>query len=64
MSSRERQVLQLIVEGLTSRKIAEKLGLAAKTIDTHRMRLMKKLDIHDVTTLVKFFLNRNGGLTT
>lgn len=42
LTSRERQVLQLIAEGLTNRKIAEKLGLAVKTVDTHRMRLMKR----------------------
>ena len=63
LTRRERQVLQLIAEGLTNRKIAERLGSAVKTVDTHRMRLMQKLDIHDQTTLVKFFLNRSRGLT-
>ncbi|MCY2928899.1 MAG: response regulator transcription factor [Planctomycetota bacterium] len=60
LTSRERQVLQLIAEGKTNRKIGEALGLAVKTVDTHRMRLMRKLEIHDQTTLVKFFLKRNG----
>jgi len=64
LTTRERQVLQLIAEGLTNKKIAEKLGLAVKTVDTHRMRLMRKLGIHDQTTLVKFFWKHNGGLTT
>jgi len=58
LSSRERQVLQLIAEGKTNRKIAEKLGLATKTIDTHRTRLMRKLNIHDQTSLVKFAIRR------
>ncbi len=62
LTPRERQVLQLIVEGLTNRKIAERLGLSIKTVDTHRARLMNKLDISDLTTLVKFYLKRNGGL--
>lgn len=62
LSPRERQVLQMISEGLTNRMIADKLGRSVKTIDVHRTRLMRKLDIHDQTTLVKFYLSRNGGL--
>jgi DNA-binding NarL/FixJ family response regulator len=58
LSTRERQVLQLIAEGQTNRAIAEKLGLATKTVDTHRTRLMRKLNIHDQTTLVKFAIRR------
>ena len=58
LTTRERQVLQLIAEGKTNRKIAEDLSLAVKTVDTHRMRLMRKLDIHDQTTLVKFAVRR------
>jgi len=58
LSTRERQVLQLIAEGRTSRKIADDLGLSVKTVDTHRMRLMRKLNIHDLTTLVKFALRK------
>lgn len=58
LSSRERQVLQLIAEGQTNRKIAELLGLATKTVDTHRTRLMRKLNIHDQTSLVKFAIRR------
>lgn len=58
LTTRERQVLQLIAEGSTNRRIAEQLGLAVKTIDTHRMRLMRKLNIHDQTNLVKFAIRR------
>lgn len=62
LTPRERQVLQLISESLTNQKIAEKLGLSIKTVITHRSRLMKKLDIHNQTTLVKYFLKRNRDL--
>lgn len=56
LTTRERQVLQLIAEGKTNRQIAEQLDLAVKTIDTHRTRLMRKLNIHDQTSLVKYAL--------
>jgi DNA-binding NarL/FixJ family response regulator len=58
LTTRERQVLQLIAEGKTGRQIARQLSLAPKTIDTHRTRLMHKLNIHDQTSLVKFALRR------
>jgi len=58
LSTRERQVLQLIAEGKTNRRVAEELDLAVKTVDTHRTRLMRKLDIHDQTTLVKFAIRK------
>jgi DNA-binding NarL/FixJ family response regulator len=55
LTTRERQVMHLIAEGKTSRQIAQELGLAVKTVDTHRCRLMH---IHDQTGLVKFALRR------
>jgi len=58
LTMREKQVLQLIAEGKTNRRIAEELQLAVKTIDTHRTRLMRKLNIHDQTSLVKYALRR------
>jgi len=58
LSARERQVLQLIAEGKTNRQIAEILNLSTKTIDTHRTRLMRKLNIHDQTSLVKFAIRQ------
>jgi len=58
LTSRERQVFQLIAEGKTNRNIAKQLGLSVKTVDTHRMRLMNKLDIHDQISLVKFALRK------
>ncbi|MDX1521969.1 MAG: response regulator transcription factor, partial [Anaerolineae bacterium] len=54
LSSREREVLQLVVEGRSSAEIAEKLSLSIKTIETYRHRLMRKLDINDIPSLVKF----------
>jgi len=58
LTTRERQVLQLIAEGKTNREAADTLGLAVKTVDTHRTRLMRKLNIHDQTTLVKYALRK------
>jgi len=58
LTSREREVLQLVAEGKTSRKIAEVLNIAVKTVDTHRSRLMHKLNIHDQSALVKYAFKR------
>ena len=58
LSTRERQVLQLIAEGKTNRVVAEVLELSTKTVDTHRTRLMRKLNIHDQTSLVKFAIRK------
>lgn len=53
LSSRERQVLQLVVEGKSSSEIAKLLHLSPKTVDTYRSRLMQKLDVPDVVALVR-----------
>ena len=58
LTTRERQVLQMIAEGKPNRRIADALDIAVKTVDTHRTRLMKKLDIHDQTSLVKFAIRK------
>jgi len=63
LTTRERQVLQLIAEGKTNREVAEELKLAVKTVDTHRAHLMRKLNIHDQTSLVKFAI-RKGIVST
>lgn len=62
LSPREREVLQLVVEGKSSAEIAETLYLSPKTVETYRSRLMQKLEIHDIPGLVKFALQH--GLTT
>jgi DNA-binding NarL/FixJ family response regulator len=54
LSARERQVLQLVVEGHSSSDIAAIIHLSPKSVDTYRSRLMKKLGIADVPALVKF----------
>jgi DNA-binding NarL/FixJ family response regulator len=59
LTPRERQVLQLIAEGLTTRAMADLLGVSVKTAETHRTRLMKKLDIHETAGLVRYAI-RNG----
>ena len=54
LSARERQVLQLVVEGHSSTEIALIVHLSPKSVDTYRSRLMKKLGVADITSLVKF----------
>ncbi|HEX5314056.1 MAG TPA: response regulator transcription factor [Gammaproteobacteria bacterium] len=58
LTLRERQVLQLVAEGKTTREIAEILTLSVKTADSHRTRMMKKLDIHDTAGLVRYAIRR------
>ena len=54
LSMREREVLQLTVEGHSSAAIAERMELSPKTVDTYRSRLMGKIGVHDLTELVRF----------
>ena len=54
LTPRQRQVLQLVAEGLGTREVAEKLHVSIKTVETHRAQLMDRLDIHDVPGLVRF----------
>ena len=54
LSPRQREVLQLIAEGHTTKQIAKKLGVGVKTVETHRPQLMRSLDIHDVAGLVRY----------
>jgi DNA-binding NarL/FixJ family response regulator len=54
LSGRERQVLQLVSEGNSTKDIAVSLGISVKTAESHRTRLMKKLDIHETASLVRF----------
>lgn len=60
LSSREYQVYQLLVEGVRPKEIANRLDLSPKTVDSHRKNLMRKLDMHDVPTLVRYALSRSG----
>ena len=54
LTPRQTEVLQLIAEGHSSKEIARRLGLAVKTVETHRSQLMKQLDIHEVAGLVRY----------
>lgn len=53
LSFREREILQLVAEGKTTKEIAALLGISVKTAEAHRGRIMKKLDIHDTAGLVR-----------
>ncbi len=59
LTEREREIIQLIAEGNSNRKIAEILFISKKTVENHRTNLMKKLDIHNVVELTQFAM-RNG----
>ncbi|MBE0528304.1 MAG: response regulator transcription factor [Thermoleophilia bacterium] len=62
LTAREREVLKLIADGHTNQEIAEQLGLSRKTVDSHRSNAMRKLDLHDVTEVVKYAI-RTGLIT-
>jgi len=58
LTPRERQILQLVAEGNSTKEIANLLNISFKTAESHRGRTMKKLDIHDVAGLVRYAINR------
>jgi len=58
LSPREREVLQLIAEGYSNRQISEIMSISIKTVQTHRMNLMSKLDLHDRSDLIKYAIQR------
>jgi len=59
LTGRQREILQLIAEGSSTKDIARKLNLSVKTVETHRAQLMERLDIHEVAGLVRFAI-RHG----
>jgi len=59
LTDREREILKLIAEGHTSRKIADILIISPKTVEWYRASLMNKLDIHNKTDLIKFAIRRS-----
>jgi DNA-binding NarL/FixJ family response regulator len=59
LTSREREVLQMLAEGKTNKEIAGVLNLSVYTVDAHRGRIMEKLNLHSINDLVRFAL-RNG----
>jgi DNA-binding NarL/FixJ family response regulator len=54
LTPRQREILQLVVEGHSTKKIASMLNISVKTVETHRMQLMERLDIHDIPGLVRY----------
>jgi two-component system, NarL family, response regulator NreC len=58
LSHRERHVLQLVAEGRSTREIAVELGVGFKTVESHRTRIMRKLDIHNTAGLVRYAIRR------
>jgi len=62
LTSRERNILQLVVEGSSSAQIAGILAFSPKTVDTYRSRIKQKLGIHDLPGLVKFAIQH--GITS
>ena len=59
LTARQREILQLIAEGKSTKEIAAALAVGIKTVETHRAKLMERLDIHDVAGLVRFAI-RSG----
>ncbi|MCL5036078.1 MAG: response regulator transcription factor [Chloroflexi bacterium] len=62
LTNREREVLQLLAEGNTTKEIASLLNISDKTVETHRRQVMNKLDIHNVAELTKYAIRE--GLTS
>jgi DNA-binding NarL/FixJ family response regulator len=61
LSSREGEVLQLIAEGINTKEIAFTLGISAKTVETHRQQIMKKLNLYSIAELTRYAIRE--GLT-
>jgi DNA-binding NarL/FixJ family response regulator len=61
LSAREREVLQLLAEGRSTKEMAAKLHVSVKTVETHRKQIMDKLDVHSVAELTKYAIRE--GLT-
>jgi DNA-binding NarL/FixJ family response regulator len=62
LTDREREVLQQIAEGVSTKEIADVLGVSVKTVETHRRNIMEKLDLHSIAELTKYAIRE--GVTT
>ncbi len=62
LTPREREVLQLLAEGMSTKEIADRLCISVKTVETHRKQVMDKLDLHSVAELTKYAIRE--GLTS
>ena len=54
LSGREREIVQLLAEGKSSKEVATILGISVKTAETHRANIMRKLELHSVSELVRY----------
>ena len=59
LTSRQREILQLLAEGKTSKEVAAVLGVSTKTVETHRANIMKRLNCHSVGELVRYAIRNN-----
>lgn len=59
LTRREKEILTYVARGLTSKQIAEELDISSRTVESHRARIMEKLQIHNVAGLVKFAMQKN-----
>jgi|ERR1700677_413679 len=62
LTDREREVLQLVAEGRSSKEISKRLGVSGKTVENHRAHLMRKIDVHDIASLTRYAV-RHGIVT-
>jgi DNA-binding NarL/FixJ family response regulator len=54
LTSREREIVQLLAEGKSSKEVAVALGISVKTAETHRANIMRKLEMHSVSEVVRY----------
>jgi DNA-binding NarL/FixJ family response regulator len=59
LTAREREIVQLLAEGKSSKEVAVALGISVKTAETHRANIMRKLEIHSVSELVRYAVKNN-----
>jgi DNA-binding NarL/FixJ family response regulator len=59
LTGRQREIVQLLAEGKSSKEVAAILNLSAKTVDTHRANILRKLDFHSVTELVRYAISNH-----
>jgi DNA-binding NarL/FixJ family response regulator len=59
LTMREREILQLLAEGLTNKEVAAKLGISPKTAEAHRVNIMNKVNAHSIVELVRFAMRNN-----
>jgi DNA-binding CsgD family transcriptional regulator len=59
LTPREREIVQLLAEGKSSKEVAVALGLSVKTAETHRSNIMRKLELHSISDLVLYAVRNN-----